>query len=401
MPAVYAIATMDTKGHELNYLAERLRAQGVLVRTVDVGTLSEPQVAPDVSRHAVSRSRFVSEKDSDRAAAVGQMSIWLTDFLQAELAGGELLGVIGIGGSGGTALITRAMRGLPIGLPKVMVSTVASGNTAPYVDCHDITMIYSVVDVAGLNSVSTRILANAAGAIAGMVDMPPLDQLKVKPAIGLTMFGVTTPCVSLIRERLEHIGFDPLVFHATGAGGRAMEQLVASGLIQGVIDVTTTEVADEIAGGVFACGPERFDRLIASRIPLVVSLGALDMVNFGAKDTVPEKYRSRKLHVHNAQVTLMRTNIDENKMAGKWIADKLNRSAAPVSLLIPEAGLSLLDQPGGPFYDPEADQALFESLRTHLNCNQHRQLKSFPLTINSPEFAELLLAEFIQLQSRA
>jgi uncharacterized protein (UPF0261 family) len=254
-----------------------------------------------------------------------------------------------------------------------------------------------VVDVAGLNSVSTRVLANAAAAMAGMVSQPILDQGQSKAAVCMTMFGVTTPCVNMVRQQLESKGFDSLVFHATGAGGRAMENLVASGMISGVLDITTTEVADEIAGGVFPCGPDRFDKTLLSGIPLVVSLGAMDMVNFGGIETVPEKYRNRKLHVHNAQVTLMRTNVEENIKIGEWIAAKLNRSTAPVALLIPQGGLSLLDVPGGVFYDPEANQALFDSLLRGVATNETRVIETHPYAINSPEFAEKLLAAYYRL----
>jgi uncharacterized protein (UPF0261 family) len=391
MATVFAIATLDTKGLELAFVAQRLKAEGVSVQIIDVGTLGPPQVSPDINRQQLSDGQWREPSgDSDRAAAIAQMSQWLTEFLQAKLLQGEVAGVIGIGGSGGTALITRAMRGLRIGLPKLMVSTVASGNIAPYIDCHDITMMYSVVDVAGLNTVSTRILANAAAAMAGMVKQSPIDECQTKPAVGMTMFGVTTPCVNMVREQLES-RYDPLVFHATGAGGRAMEQLVAAGLISSVLDITTTEVADEIAGGVFPSGPERFDRILEMRTPLVLSLGALDMVNFGALETVPEKYRHRRLHVHNAQVTLMRTNVEENIQIGQWIARKLNRSTGPVRILIPEGGLSLLDIPGGVFHDPAANQALFQSLCQHVVATPNRIIESYPYAINSAEFAGKLL----------
>ena len=273
--------------------------------------------------------------------------------------------MIGIGGSGGTALITPAMRALPIGLPKLMVSTVASGNTAPYVGCSDITLMYSVVDVAGLNSVSRRILSNAAGAMAGMVGQPA-EVESGRPAVGLTMFGVTTPCVTAARQALEGRGYDCLVFHATGTGGRAMEKLVEAGLIGGVLDVTTTEVADLVVGGVFPCGTERFESILSAGIPYVLSLGALDMVNFGARETVPPTFQRRRLHVHNAQVTLMRTTPEENREFARWIAGKLNRSTAPVIVLIPEKGVSALDAPGQAFHDPEADEALFQELESKL-----------------------------------
>lgn len=396
-PAVYAVATMDTKGHELAFLAQCLRDADVVVRTVDVGTLDHPTVTPDITRETVLRGASAKLGD-DRGAAVTAMGEALRDYLQYECAAGHVSGVIGVGGSGGTALITAAMRELPIGLPKLMVSTVASGNTAPYIDCSDITMMYSVVDVAGLNVVSTRILGNAAHAMAGMVSHE-LGRSAAQPALGMTMFGVTTPCVTAVRERLESRGFDCLVFHATGTGGRAMEKLVDSGLIRGVLDITTTEVADEVVGGVFPAGPHRFEKLLESRVPLVLSLGAVDMVNFGARETVPAQFHDRTLHVHNAQVTLMRTSVDENREIARWIAAKLNRSTAPLQVLIPEGGVSMLDAPGEPFYDPQADAALFDELEAQLEVTDNRQLIRIPDHINDPEFAEALVAHFERLYS--
>jgi uncharacterized protein (UPF0261 family) len=395
---VYAVATMDTKGAELEFLAACARAAGVAVRTVDVGTLAAPSVTPNVSRQEVLRGGTLPT--GDRGRAVTAMGHALRDFLLDESKHGRLAGVIGIGGSGGTALITAAMRVLPIGLPKVMVSTVASGNTAPYVDCSDITMMYSVVDVAGLNIVSKAIFQNAARAIAGMVAQR-YEEHASQPALGMTMFGVTTPCVTAVREQLEAEGFDCLVFHATGTGGRAMEQLAASGMIDGVLDITTTEVADEIAGGVFAAGPARFDALLKRQTPLVLSVGAVDMVNFGAVDTVPEKYRHRNLHVHNAQVTLMRTNADENRRIARWISSKLNRSDAPLTIVVPQGGLSALDAPGQPFHDPEADAALCDELRRSFDQTDQRRIVWSPWHINDPGFADLLVAEFRSLRSAA
>jgi uncharacterized protein (UPF0261 family) len=304
--------------------------------------------------------------------------------------------VIGIGGSGGTALITAAMRTLDIGVPKLMVSTVASGNTSPYVDCSDITMMYSVVDVAGLNAVSRRVLANAAHAMAGMV-AHPVPPAETRTTVAATMFGVTTPCVDGVRKSLESDGYDCLVFHATGSGGRAMERLVESGFIQGVIDATTTEVADEVVGGAFPAGAERFDRLIEAKVPLVLSTGALDMVNFGALDTVPEPFRNRNLHVHNAQVTLMRTNQDENRQFARWMAAKLNRSTAPLVFLIPEGGVSMLDAPGQPFHDPEADEVLFSELERAIDQDPSRAVIRIPHHINDPEFSKALVQHFKQL----
>ena len=397
--ATYVVSTMDTKGLELAFVADALRRSGVIVKMVDAGTLGPPTISPDISREAVLCARYGQDfilNSIDRGTAIAEMAEALRAFLVIECAAKKVQGVIGLGGSGGTSLITTAMRALPIGLPKLMVSTVASGNVAPYVDCSDITMMYSVVDIAGLNAVSEVILGNAAAAMAGMVKQT-LNKRSSRRALGMTMFGVTTPCVTRVREQLESEGFDCLVFHATGAGGRAMEQLVASGLISGVLDITTTEVADELVGGVFPAGPHRFEKLIQSRVPLVISLGALDMVNFGAFDTVPPQFHNRKFHIHNAQVTLMRTNVDENRRMGAWIAEKMNQSTAPVRILIPEKGVSLIDLPGQPFYDPEADNALFDSLEKVLIATPERQLIRLPYDINAPEFADALLKNFHEL----
>jgi uncharacterized protein (UPF0261 family) len=400
--SVYAIATMDTKGRELAFVAERLRAAGVAVVTVDVGTNGPPVVAADVDRSTVAEFRpsdclrAVALAESDRGQAITAMSEALECYLRREYDDGRLIGVIGIGGSGGTALITPAMRRLPVGVPKLMVSTVASGNVAPYVGSSDITLMHSVVDVSGINAVSRRVLGNAAGAMAGMV-LNPTPRVDEKPTLGMTMFGVTTPCVTAVREALEALSFDCLVFHATGTGGQAMEKLVEAGLIQGVIDITTTEVADQVVGGILPCGPLRFDAILQARIPFVLSLGALDMVNFGAIETVPERFRDRLLHVHNAQVTLMRTTADENRRCARWIAGKLNRAASPFQILIPETGVSALDAPGQPFHDPVADAALFEELESAVLTGPNHSIRRLPLHINDPAFAAALVESFLSL----
>ncbi len=393
--SVYAIATMDTKGQELAYLARCLRSAGIDVKTVDVGTHAAPSVAADIARDRVLGDHSI-DVDGDRGTAVTGMGEALRIYLLGECESDNVAGVIGIGGSGGTALITAAMRALPIGLPKLMVSTVASGNTAPYVDCSDITMMYSVVDIAGLNAVSEKVLGNAAHAMAGMVSYK-IASGQSRPTLAMTMFGVTTPCVTAVREKLESQGFECLVFHATGAGGRAMEQLVDSGLIQGVLDISTTEVADEVVGGCFPAGPHRFEKLLDRGVPLVISVGAMDMVNFGSLDTVPQRFRDRNLHVHNAQVTLMRTNVDENREIARWIAGKLNRSVAPVTILIPTGGVSMLDAPGQPFYDPAADAMLFAELERQINRSESRRVIRLPYHINDPQFADALVDHFQQL----
>ena len=395
MPAVYAIATMDTKGEELAFVARCLKQAGVEVLTVDVGTLSNPVVTPDILREQVLGDRTLPVGD-DRGAAVTAMGDALTVFLQDEMDDGRISGVIGIGGSGGTALISAAMRALPVGLPRLIVSTVASGNTAPYVDCTDITLMYSVVDVAGLNAVSQRVLSNAAHAMAGMVTHQP-PKTETKPCLGMTMFGVTTPCVTAVRESLERRGYDCLVFHATGTGGRAMEGLVKAGMIRGILDITTTEVADEVVGGIMPAGPARFDALVESGLPLVLSTGAMDMVNFGGLETVPVQFRQRNLHVHNAQVTLMRTSVEENIQMAKWMAAKLNRATTPFTLLLPEGGVSLLDVPGQPFHDPEADAALFRALEDSIEPAEGRNIVRLPQHINSPAFSAAIVDAYVEL----
>jgi uncharacterized protein (UPF0261 family) len=404
--SVYAIATMDTKGHELAFVADRLRAAGLPVVTVDVGTLGPPAMPADVDRatvagfHPSDHGHEGALANPDRGAAITAMSQALERFLLAEHEARRVAGVIGIGGSGGTALITKAMRALSIGVPKLMVSTVASGNTAAYVGTSDIAILNSVVDIAGLNAVSRKVLGNAAGAIAGMVQYHPPPSVE-KPTLGMTMFGVTTPCVTAVREALESQGFDCLVFHATGAGGQAMEKLVEAGLIRGVLDITTTEVADEVVGGILPCGSHRFDAILQAQIPYVLSVGALDMVNFGAIETVPERFRGRRLQVHNAQVTLMRTTPEENRRFARWIAHKLNRAQAPFRLLIPENGVSALDAPGQPFHDPEADSALFDELERAVAPAPTRSIERLPYHINDRMFAQALVESFLSLDRAA
>ncbi len=395
---VYVVGTADTKGAELAYAKECVIAAGADAVLVDVGTRSGKTVA-DVSAEEVAAfhpdGAAAALGSDDRGAAITAMSEALTHFL---LSRDDVAGVLGLGGSGNTALVTAAMRALPIGVPKLMVSTVASGNVASYVGPSDIAMMYSVVDVAGLNAISRQVLGNAAHAVAGMAKNRVAASAIDKPGLGLTMFGVTTECVTLVRQALER-DYEPFVFHATGVGGQSMEKLVDSGFFAGVIDVTTTEVADYLVGGVLPCTDDRFGAMIRTRIPAVVSVGALDMVNFGARESVPEKFARRKFHVHNAQVTLMRTTPEENRAAGTWIAERLNRCEGPVRFLLPLGGVSAIDAPGQPFHDPAADAALFDAIRAEFTEGPQRKLVELPHHINSPEFAAALVANFREIAS--
>lgn len=379
--------TFDTKGAELRYIADLIRAAGVDVRTIDLGTTGTGQA--DVTAHEVSACHpdGAIPFGTDRGAAVSAMT---TAFEAYVKQAGWIDGMIGAGGSGGTAMIAPAMRALPVGVPKVLVSTVASGNVAPYVGPSDIAMIYSVTDVQGLNRISTRVLGNAAHALAGMMRRP-LPQVALKPAIGLTMFGVTTTAVSHIAEALSGT-YDPLIFHATGTGGQSMEKLVDSGMISAVVDLTTTELADMLVGGIFPATQDRLGAVIRTGVPYVGSLGALDMVNFGAIETVPAEFADRQLYVHNPQVTLMRTTPEENARFGAWLAERLNQMPGPVRFLIPEGGLSALDVTGQPFHDPAALGALSERLTADLRQTPDRRLVSVPYNLNTPEFADAALA---------
>jgi uncharacterized protein (UPF0261 family) len=322
---------------------------------------------------------------------MAQGATQLTRQLQTE---GKIAGVLALGGSGGTAIATPAMRALPVGFPKVMVSTVASGDVAPYVGSKDVTMMYSVVDIAGINRISRRVLANAAGAICGMVEQP-MPEGEDKPLIAATMFGVTTPCVTTVREHLEAAGYEVLVFHATGSGGQSMEGLINDGFIAGVADVTTTEWCDELVGGVLSAGPHRLEAAGRQGIPQVVSVGALDMVNFWAFETVPERFKQRTLYKHNANVTLMRTTSQECAELGRIIASKLNRATGPTALFLPLKGVSAIDAEGQPFHLPAADAALFNALRQ--NVRPPVELVELELHINDPEFATAMVERLLQM----
>jgi uncharacterized protein (UPF0261 family)/ABC-type branched-subunit amino acid transport system ATPase component len=392
----YVAGTFDTKGRELGYIKSCLDRLGIKTVTVDLSTSGRPSTADigpqEVARHHAKGAAAVFT--DDRGSAVTRMAEAFARFIATRR---DLAGIISAGGSGGTALATSAMRALPVGLPKVMVSTVASGDVGRYVGPNDICMIYSVTDVQGINRISEQVLANAAHALAGMIAHSRRDgRSEAKPAIGLTMFGVTTPCVQQVTAMLEE-EYDCLTFHATGTGGQSMEKLVDSGLVSAVIDVTTTEVADMLVGGVFSAGEDRFGAIIRRRVPYVGSVGALDMVNFHAMDTVPEKFRSRNLYVHNPNVTLMRTTAAENETIGRWIGERLNRMDGPVRFLLPEGGVSLIDAPGKPFYDAAADAALFATLERVVRQSPSRQLIRLPHNINDPPFAAALVQNFREI----
>jgi uncharacterized protein (UPF0261 family) len=391
---VYCIATLDTKGPDAEFVTHLIRGWGHHVVLLDVGTQSLPTVKPDQGRETLLNPAQIT--NLSRAEAIDQMSAALKAFLKSESAAGKLAGVIGMGGTGGTALICPTLRALPIGLPKVMISTVASGDTRPYVGTSDIFMVYPVVDVAGLNQVSKTVYAQAAGALAGMIEHQSIVELKNKKTVGITMFGVTTPCVTKLRELLELEGWEVFTFHATGSGGRAMESLVASGLLSGVIDLTTTEVADEIAGGIFPAGPDRMDVILKMGIPYVISAGAMDMVNFGAIDSIPPKYQNRNLYKHNSQITLMRTTPMENTLAGEWIAKKLAIAKGPWRVILPEGGVSSLDAPGKPFEDKEADEAFFQALERGLEQTPNQVIRD-PQHINENGFAHAVKDLFLGL----
>ncbi|KAB8305369.1 UPF0261 family protein [Erwinia endophytica] len=397
---IYAAATVDTKGMELFYVSECIARAGVNVLTVDLSTqpVSGPSVAdfpPELVADFHPQGRDAVFCD-DRGKAIDAMALAFKIFLSKRQ---DLIGVIGLGGSGGTALITPAMQALPVGVPKVMVSTMASGEVSGYVGASDISMVYSVTDMAGLNRISRKVLSNAAHQIAGAVFFETSSEEEEKPALGLTMFGVTTPCIQAVSEGLEE-DYDCLVFHATGSGGRAMEKLTESGMLSGLLDLTTTEVCDLLFDGVLACDQTRFDAVAQHKIPCVISCGALDMVNFGHPSTIPAKYAGRLFYHHNAQVTLMRTTPEENVVVAKWIADKLNRCAGHVSFLIPEGGFSALDAPDQPFWSPEADRAFITTLEAHLQQTNRRKIIRLPYNINNPKFAQAAVQQFRQLTEK-
>ena len=397
--SIYLLATLDTKGTEIGYVQQRLQSLDLSVKVVDIGCLGEPVIAADISREELFDAAGTSLEDlrqrRDRGQAVNQAAAGAAQLISKLHQDGKVDGILGIGGSAGTTIATSAMKALPLGVPKVMVSTLASGNVRGFIGDKDITMINSVVDILGLNRISRSVLSDAAHAMAGMVrHRIETSSIDDKPLVAATMFGVTTPCVEKAREILETAGFEVLVFHATGSGGQAMESLIRDGEIVGVLDMTTTELADEIVGGVLSAGPDRLTAAAQSGVPQVVSVGATDMVNFHGIDTVPGPFRDRNLYKHNANVTLMRTTAEENTRIGEEIGHKVSASKAPAVIVLPREGVSAIDRKGQPFDDPIARQALLAAVRKSAGSTE---IIEKDLHINDPEFAVMAARRLTEL----
>ena len=390
-PTVVLLGTFDTKGAEYAFLRDRIRAQDADALLVDAGVFDPTVVDPDISRQEVAQAAGVAVDElaasRDRGFAVTAMARGAAAVVRRLYDDCRLDSIISLGGTGGTAIGTTAMRGLPVGVPKIMVSTVASGDTRPYVGAVDVTMMYSVVDISGVNSVSARIMTNAAAAAAAMAGASP-PEIERKPLVAATMFGVTTPCVTRARATLENLGYEVLVFHATGTGGQSMEALAQDGFLAGVLDITTTELADDLVGGVLSAGPDRLEAVGHCGLPQVVSLGALDMVNFGPREAVPERFRHRTLHVHNPTVTLMRTTVEESAELGRRIGRKLSAANGPTVLFVPLRGVSMIAVEGQPFYSPEADAALIGGLRETLD--DRVEYHELDMDVNDDRFADAM-----------
>jgi uncharacterized protein (UPF0261 family) len=400
--SVVLVGSFDTKGAEFLFVRNLIQARGLETLLVDFGVLDDPAFTPDITNDQVARAGGSTIADlrasQDKTAAMRTMAAGLAQVVQDLYEAGRVGGILGMAGSGGTSIATTAMRALPTGLPKVMVSTVAAGDISPYVGTRDITMMPSVVDVAGLNSISRRIYANAAGAISGMVSQEAPEAGAEKPLITASMFGNTTACVDHARGLLENLAYEVLVFHATGTGGQTMEALIADGYITANLDITTTELADEVCGGVLSAGPERMLAAARAGIPTVLVPGCVDMANFWAVDTVPEKYRARQLYEWNPNVTLMRTSVEENRRMGEMIAHAANESTGPVAIVLPLKGVSQLDSPGGHFWDPAADQACFEAIKTNLKPGI--PVVELEDNINDPTFAEKTVEVLLDLMRK-
>jgi uncharacterized protein (UPF0261 family) len=402
---VLLIGTLDTKGIEVAFVRDQLHQAGLATWVLDAGVLAPPLFSPDISREqvfaAAGTDLVTLQRGGDRGRAIEAAAHGAATIAQDLLAKGQVDGVLGLGGSAGTTIGTAAMRALPFGIPKLMVSTLASGQVKPYVGVRDILMMPSVVDLSGLNRISRMVLTNAARAMAGMVRRreTPAAALNDKPLVTATMFGVTTPCVEAVRRLVEARDYEVLVFHATGTGGLTMEAFIADGLISGVLDLTTTELADELVGGILTAGRDRLTAAGLHGVPQVISVGALDMVNFGPPDTVPERFRGRRFYQHNPTVTLMRTTPDENDRLGKEIAEKASAARGPSAVLVPLRGVSAIDKEGQPFWWPEADAALFQSLRNWMSPQV--ELVEADLHINDPPFAELAAQTLLRFLGKA
>ncbi len=399
MPSVFLLATLDTKGREADFVRGLLTSWGVAVTLVDVGALGTPAATADVSRERIFELAATTldavQKRADRGEAVTKAAAGAARLTREAYARGEVSGVLGLGGSAGTTIATAAMRALPLGVPKVMISTLASGMVRQFVGDKDIFMLNSVVDILGINRVSREVLSQAARAMAGLVTYPRPDaQPNDKPLVAATMFGVTTACVERARETLERAGCEVLVFHATGNGGEAMESVIREGLIAGVLDLTTTELADEHIGGFLSAGPDRLTAAGQAGIPQVVSTGALDMANFYATESVPARFKDRLFYQHNANVTLMRTTAEESARIGVSIAQKLSAATGPVAILLPGRGVSAIDQAGQPFDDPLARKALHDAIRDGAHGIEVIDLDCH---INDPEFADAAAAKLLEL----
>jgi len=393
------VGCLDTKGEEVRYVKQVLEEEGSRTNVIDTGVVGEAVFAPDTPRSAVARAAGTTIEElrsrNDRGHAVTVMSEGAARIVRDLHDKGAIQGIISAGGSANTTIGTTAMRALPVGFPKVMVSTLAAGDVSPYVDTKDIAMMYSVVDIAGINRISARILSNAARAVAAMARGAPPELDGSKHLIAATMFGVTTPCVTAARKILEQAGYEVLVFHATGTGGRAMEGLIEDGYIEGVLDITTTELADELVGGILSAGPRRLTVAGSMGIPQVVSIGAVDMVNFGPRSTVPAKFEARKFYQHNPTVTLMRTTAEENAEIGRRIAERLRDAKGPVKVILPLRGVSLYAKEGGSFHDPEADAACRDAVQKGLQGRCEIQLVD--TDINDPAFARAAAESLIAL----
>jgi uncharacterized protein (UPF0261 family) len=403
MPAIL-IGTLDTKAEEVGFVRDLLRAAGLETLVIDVGTGTEPGFAPDITREAVLRAAGTTLADvvarGDRGDAVAAAARGAAEVVAGLRQEGRVEGVLALGGSAGTSIGAAAMQTLPLGMPKVLVSTLASGQTRPYVGGSDLILVPAVCDLAGLNRINRTVLTNATNALIGMIAgrrARPIVDDSTRPVVTATMFGVTTPCVTAARRELEATGLEVVVFHATGVGGMAMEALIRAGRVSAVLDLTTTELADEVAGGVMSAGPDRLHAAVAAGLPQVLSVGAVDMVNFGPPESVPESYRGRLLHRHNPQVTLMRTTVDENREIGRRIADALRPARAATVVLLPLGGVSALDAPGRPFHDAAADSVLFATIRDELSDHPQVEVIELDAHINDPAFASRAAQELIRV----